>query len=151
VQALDQLHSVALEHLDRTMTTMMGGTRKKTDVLLPIAAKFVTDMMRPMLEKIDAVHYAKQARVLAVAEEYAVRLLIHAGVPRRAAERIADTLVNRYPEHGFVIDRDEVADKGLLQLNEPSDTVMAAVNLVEQRLWDSKMTALGKLVEEDVS
>jgi hypothetical protein len=147
VQALDQLHTVALEHLDRTMVTMVGGTRKRTEVLLPIAARFVTDMMRPMLEKIDAVHYAKQARILAVAEHYAVRLLIHAGVSQNEADRIADTLVNRYPEHGFVIDRQEVEDRQLLQLIDPPDEVKDAVRQVEHAIWKHPLTALGKLEE----
>ena len=147
VQALDQLHMVALEHLDRTMVTMLGGTRKRTDVLLPIAAKFVADMMRPMLEKIDAVHYAKQARVLAVAEHYAVRLLVHAGVPHATATTIADTLVNRYPEHGFVIDRQEVEDLELLQLIDPSEEVKAAVGKVERAIWKHPITAIGQLEE----
>ena len=148
VQALDQLHAVALEHLDRTMVTMLGATRKKTDVLLPIAGKFVTDMMRPMLEKIDAVHYAKQSRILAVAEHYATRLLGHAGVPSQRASEIADTLVNRYPEHGFVIDRQEVEDRGLLPLIEPADEVMDAVGRVERALWDHRITVFGKLEEK---
>jgi hypothetical protein len=147
VAALDQLHAVALAHLDATMVTMVGGTRKKTDVLLPIAAKFVSDMMRPMLEKIDAVHYAKQARILAVAEEYAVRLLAHTGMPPHRARAIADTLVNRYPEHGFVIDRQEVEDRGLLPLDEPADEVRDAVARVEESLWRHQLTAFGKLQE----
>jgi hypothetical protein len=147
VQALDQLHTVALEHLDKTMVTMLGGMRKRTDVLLPIAAKFVSDMMRPMLEKIDAVHYAKQARTLAVAEHYAIRLLQHAGVAPQQARQVADRLVNRYPEHGFVIDRQEVLDEGLLPLVDASDEVKDAVSRVERALWDHQITAFGKLEE----
>jgi hypothetical protein len=147
VQALDQLHAVALEHLDRTMVTMVAGTRKRTDVLLPLAARFVSDMMCPMLEKIDAVHYAKQARILAVAENYAVRLLRHAGVPHARARAIADRLVNRYPEHGFVIDRAEVEEEGLLPLIPPADDVRVAVSRVERALWDHGVTAFGKLEE----
>jgi len=147
VQALDQLHTVALEHLDKTMMTMLGGTKKRTDVLLPLAAKFVSDMMRPMLEKIDAVHYAKQSRILAVAEHYAIRLICLSGVPREEAREIADTLVNRYPEHGFVIDRQEVEDLRLLRLVEPADDVREAVARVERALWRCDITTFGKLEE----
>lgn len=147
VAALDQLHRVALEHLDKTMLTLVGGTRKKTDVLLPIAARFVSDMMRPMLENIDAVHYAKQSRILAVAEQYSIRLLQHAGVNPSRAREIADRLVNRYPEHGFVIDRQEVQDNRLLPLVVPSDEVRDAVARIERALWDDPITAFGKLEE----
>jgi len=148
VHALDQLHTVALEHLDETMVAMLGATRKRMDILLPIASKFVADMMRPMLEKVDAVHYAKQSRILAVASEYAVRLLVHAGIPPRRAAEIADKLVKGYPEHGFVIDRSEADDLGLLRLIEASDDVMEAVGRVDRALWSNKFTAFGKLQEK---
>jgi hypothetical protein len=148
VQALDQLHAVALQHLDQTMVTMVGGTKKKTDVLLPIAAKFVSDMMCPMLNKIDAVHYAKQARILAVAEHYAVRLLILAGTPEERARKVADWLVNRYPEHGFVIDRQEVESGGFLPLVDSNDPVNTAVKAVERALQKHPVAAFGRLKEE---
>lgn len=147
VQALDQLHEVALEHLDKTMYTMVVGTRKRTDVLLPMAASFVAEMMRPMLEKIDAVHYAKQSRILAVSEQYAVRLLAHRGTSEEDAKRIADVLVKRYPEHGFVIDRDEVQERQLLKLASPPGDVNEAVQRVDRALWDHTITAYGRLEE----
>ncbi len=148
VQALEQLHSVALQHLDQTMVTMVGATHKKTDVLLPIAAKFVSDMMCPMLNKIDAVHYAKQARILAVAQHYAVRLLLLAGAPEERANKIADWLVNRYPEHGFVIDRQEVESGGFLPLVDATDSLNERVKAVERALLASRITAFGRLKEE---
>lgn len=149
VAALDRLHAVALEHLDKTMITMLAGTRRKTDVLLPLAAKFVSDMMRPMLEKIDAVHYAKQSRILAVAEQYAIRLLVHTGLPHERAQEVANTLVNRYPEHGFVIDAQEVEDRELLPLvPNPPDEVREAIGRVERALWAHRLTVFGKLQEQ---
>jgi hypothetical protein len=147
VQALDQLHSVALQHLDLTMVAMVAATKKKTDVLLPIAAKFVSDMMCPMLNKIDAVHYAKQARILAVAEHYAVRLLILAGTPEDRARKIADWLVNRYPEHGFVIDRREVESGEFLPLVDSNDPLNIRVKAVERALQAHAVTAFGRLKE----
>jgi hypothetical protein len=148
VQALDQLHSVALQHLDQTMHVMVGGSKKKTEVLLPMAAKFVSDMMCPMLEKIDAVHYAKQARILAVAEHYAVRLLMLAGVPKERADTIADYLVNRYPEHGFVIDRQEVEYAKFLPLIDAKDPLNEHVKTVERALQTHPITAFGRLQEQ---
>lgn len=147
VQALDQLHKVALEHLDKTMLTMVAGTRKRTDVLLPIAAKFVSDMMRPMLEKIDAVHYAKQSRILAVAEHYAIRLLCNRGVDEDEARSTADSLVNRYPEHGFVIDRHEAENRALLPLIDTAAPIPDAVRRLEAALWHHPITAFGRLEE----
>jgi Serine dehydrogenase proteinase len=147
VEALDHLHSVALQHLDRTMFTMVGGTKKRTDILLPIAARFVSDMMRPMLEKIDAVHYAKQARILAVAEHYAVRLLMLAGTPAERAHKMADVLVNGYAEHGFVIDRREVEAHGFLPLVPLEDSIREPITAIERILQKQPITALGRLKE----
>jgi Serine dehydrogenase proteinase len=147
VQALDQLNSVALQHLDQTMMTMVAGTKKKTDVLLPIAAKFVSDMMCPMLNKIDAVHYAKQARILAVAEHYAERLLAIAGNPPPEGHRIADALVNRYPEHGFIIDRQEVEESHFLPIIEATSPLNEPVRALERVLHTHQITALGRLQE----
>jgi hypothetical protein len=147
VQALDHLHAVALQHLDRTMFTMVGGTKKRTDILLPIAAKFVSDMMCPMLEKIDAVHYAKQTRILDVAEHYAIRLLMLAGIPQERAHRIADVLVNRYPEHDFVIDRREVEVEGFLPLVPLQESLKRPITAIERALQKYPITALGRLKE----
>ena len=63
-------------------------------------------MARPLLEKIDAVHYTQMSRFLKVAEEYAARLLL-VRYPKNTADKIAEHLVTDYPEHGFVIDAAE--------------------------------------------
>ena len=145
IQALERLHTAALEQLDETMLMMMSGTQKRTEVILPIACRFVSDMMKPLLEKIDTVHYAKQSRVLKVAEDYATRLLLPSH--GNAAAAIADRLVNGYPEHGFVIDRAEMSD--LLDLDlQPPDEVKDAVEKLDESLWrDAPLVAIGKLKE----
>lgn len=61
------------------------------------------------------------SRILKVAEEYAIRLL----KPKYSDEKakvIARHLVEKYPEHGFIIDRDEAASFGL-EISEPSESV----------------------------
>lgn len=75
VQALERLQAFSLEAFDRTMLLLVGKTGKKVETLLPMTLKYVTDLMRPLLEKIDAVHYTQMSRALKVAEEYAIRLL----------------------------------------------------------------------------
>lgn len=145
VQALERLHTVALEQLDQTMVLLQLRTPKKTEILLPIASKFSTDMMVPLLDKVDTVHYARQARVLKVAEDYAVRLL--QGNHGEHAKTIADILVNGYPEHGFVIDRDE-ADE-LLGIEPASDEVAGAIADLEDFLTHEKLTAIGRLEKRE--
>ena len=146
IQALERLHSAALEQLDQTMMVMMSGAQKRTEVMLPIACRFVSDLMKPLLEKIDTVHYAKQSRVLKVAEDYATRLLLpHHG--EAAAAEIASQLVNGYPEHGFVIGREEM--EGLMEVDlEPPDDVRDAIQKIDEILISKPpFVAIGRLEE----
>jgi hypothetical protein len=106
VQSLQRLHASALEMVDSTMNMLSAGSGKKVETLLPMALRFVADMMRPLLEKIDTVHYSKMSRILKVSEEYATRLLA-TRYPPRVAKALARRLVEDYPEHGFVIDANE--------------------------------------------
>src|ERR1022692_2149925 len=57
-------------------------------------------------EKIDTVDYTKKSRELKVAQEYAVRLM-QKNYHQKEAKQIAAHLVEQYPTHGFVIDREE--------------------------------------------
>ena len=99
--------------------------------------------MRPLLERVDVVQYTNRLRTLKVAEEYAVRLL-RPHYPTPVAKRIARHLVEKYPEHGFVIDYDEAREIGL-RVKEP--TAEQTVHLDEILLHVSSMTAFGRVVQ----
>jgi len=81
-------------------------TGLKNAVLLPIAFDFATDITRPLLQNIDAVHFTQMSRLLKVSEEYAVRLL-QRRYPQAIAVQFGRHLTQNYPEHGFLIDADE--------------------------------------------
>ncbi|MBN4054632.1 hypothetical protein JYT87_02880 [Nitrospira defluvii] len=89
--------------IDQTMMLLTHRTQKRTDVLLPEVLSYVSNLMRPLLEKIDVLDYTRKSRELKVAEEYAVRLM-QPNYPWEEAKRIARQLVENYPTHGFVID-----------------------------------------------
>ncbi len=143
VQALERLHAFALESVDQTMFLMTPRTHKKIDTLLPMILRFVSDMTRPLFEKIDAVHYTQMSRTLKVAEEYAIRLL-QTKYPLKKAQEIARRLVSHYPEHGFVIDTAEAEAFGL---------ELEPVSANQQVIFDSmrpfltRLTAIGYLKE----
>lgn len=128
VQALERLNAVSLVAIDQTMNLLVRGTRKRTDVLLPVVMRFVSDMMRPLLENIDAVQYSQRSRMLRVAEEYAIRLL----TPRygESAQAIASRLVEDYPDHNFAIDPDEAESIGLKLLEPSAEQAKALDNLL---------------------
>ena len=112
VQSLERFHAFALKAFDSPMFLLKKRSNKKLKTLLPISSKFAMDMVRPLLEKIDIVQYTQMSRILKVAEQYAIRLMSR-HYPSPKAEKIASILVEQYPEHGFLIDRDEARSIGL--------------------------------------
>jgi hypothetical protein len=112
VQALERLNSEAIDAVDQQMIFWGYRSGKKFETLLPIVTSFVAQMMKPLFDKIDTVHYTQMARVLKVAQDYAVRLLMPR-YKRDTAEMIASTLTEAYPEHEFVVDPEEIRRIGL--------------------------------------
>jgi hypothetical protein len=106
VQSLERLNVFSLSAIDSLMMLLTQRTGKKLDTLLPLVLSYSNGFVRPLLEKIDTVDYTKKSRELKVAEEYAVRLM-QQNYPLRIAKQIAAHLVEKYPTHGFVIDRQE--------------------------------------------
>lgn len=143
VQSLERLHASALEAVDQSVISWVGRSGKKIDVLLPIATKFVSDMMRPLYEKIDTVHYIQRSRMLKEAEEYAIRLLMPQHSPAKATE-IARGLVEDYPEHGFIIDIDEATQIGL-RVQQPTDDIQNVLD--EMQPYLQTLSAIGRIEE----
>jgi hypothetical protein len=143
-QALERLHAFALEAVDTSMMLLLHRTRKKVETLMPFVLRFVTDMTRPMFENIDVVHYTQMARILKVAEDYAVRLLRPKYSPK-TAEGIARDLVQKYPEHGFVINAEEAESLGLKTMVLSSDQTNAVDALLP--MLDANLAVFGCLTE----
>lgn len=133
VHTLHRLNAAAIEVFDQTMWLLIGRTGKKIDSILPHTLEYTANFIRPLIENIDAVHYTQMARVLRVAEEYAVRLLSSKHTEEEA-RKIAQSLVEEYPEHGFVIDSDEAKKIGLkvqnplLELDAIFDALIPKLN-----------------------
>jgi Serine dehydrogenase proteinase len=144
VQALERLNSVALNFVDQAMFLLTGRTGKKMMELLPLVLDFAAAFVHPLLDKIDTVHYNERARVLKIAEEYAIRLLgPHYAAP--IADEIARRLVHAYPEHAFVIDQDEA--RGLLEATivGADPTTQERIDALETILTQSPITAIGRV------
>ena len=114
VHSLERLNAAALEVFDQTMHLLLPRTGKRVDSLLPLALDYTANILKPLIENIDAVHFTRMSRILRVAEQYAVRLLSANRVyNEESASRIAGRLVEMYSEHGFVIDSHEARNIGL--------------------------------------
>jgi hypothetical protein len=110
---------------------------------VPHAMRFTSDLMRPLFEKVDVVSYTNRQRTLKVAEEYAIRLL-RPNHPQYVARAIARHLVERYPEHAFMIDLDEARGIGL-PVEEASGEQVEILDRILLRLKGQNL--FGKVVE----
>ncbi len=120
VHTLERLNAAALNVFYQTMLLLLGRTGKKIETILPPVLEYTANFIRPLIENIDAVHYTQMARVLQVAEEYAIRLLSSKHTDEQS-RKIARRLVEQYPEHGFVIDSDEAERIGLKVEKSPQE------------------------------
>jgi len=106
VQSLERLNAFSMAAVDQLMPLLIRRTGRKIDTLLPMVLNYVVNFVKPLLEKIDAVDYTKKSRELKVAEQYAIRLM-KSRYTWLKAKAVAGSLVEKFPTHGFVIDRDE--------------------------------------------
>jgi hypothetical protein len=130
VQSLERLNAFALQAVDAGMIFLASRSGKSFESLLPRVLHFVSEMLRPMFEKLDTVHYTQMSRLLKIGEEYAIRLL-EPRYGKDKGEQIARQLVNGYPEHGFFIDSSEANRIGLKTLTPDDDLTRALEGLRE--------------------
>lgn len=153
VQSLERLNAFSMAAIDQLMPLLIRRTGRKTDTLLPLVLNYVVSFVEPLLQKIDAVDYTKKSRELKVAEQYAVRLMKPKYQWSRATD-VARALVEKFPTHGFVIDRDEAtayetsgeAQFGLgLNIKTPTKDVESILNELVPVL--DGQTVVGRLKE----
>jgi hypothetical protein len=112
VQALEGLYVFALDSIDQLTMMMRIRSGKKIKSVLPFVDEFVSRMMVPLLEQVDVTYYTKMSRILKVAKEYAVRLL-NKNYTKEKIQSISNRLIEKYPTHGFIINKEEAKDMGL--------------------------------------
>jgi hypothetical protein len=144
VQSVERLNREAMTAIDQHMTFWMRRSGKKIDTLLPTATHFVAEMMAPLFDKIDAVDFTKNARVLKVAQDYAIRLL-RRKYDRDTAEDIASHLTTQYSDHGFVIDAEEATSIGV-HAEEASGAINDILNELSSMRY-ARIEAIGVLTD----
>jgi len=130
VQAVEQLDSLAIEVAVKMLRYLHDRTQKKYNLLLRPALHFASEITQPLFNKIDAIRYSRQSRMLKEAQDYAERLL----QPKFTAERakaIAKDLVRRYATHDFVIDRDEAKLIGTIYDEDDCATETVGLHVAE--------------------
>ena len=124
-----QALAVTAEHARDTFeSTMLNIIRKSggtvsTKTAAEIAREFAASLFSPVMAQVDPNRLGEVQRAINIARAYGDKL----GLPNVMTNAV-DTLVNGYPSHGFVIDRDEAAKlfKSVQDLN-PEEKKIAAI------------------------
>jgi hypothetical protein len=125
------LPGVALRQLQEGATTLydtlVGHIAKETG-LRPLeagskAAELIGVLYAPLYQQLDPTRLATCVRGLAVGKAYAERVLrrYRPALWAESGPKILDRLVQDYPTHGFVLDREELDELGL-PTRVPDDT-----------------------------
>jgi hypothetical protein len=104
-QALAVTTENALDTFENTLLNIIrksGGT-VSTKTAAEIAREFATSLFAPIMAQVDPNRLGEIQRAINIARAYGDKL----GLPNVKSNAV-DELVNAYPSHGFVIDRDEV-------------------------------------------
>jgi hypothetical protein len=109
LDALDLLQNKARETFENTMLSIKGGSSGSVTfkTASDIAANMTVGFFKEIYAQISPMHVGEVGRLLNVAKECGERLRRVSG---NLTEENLDTLVNHYPDHGFMIDRAEVEE-----------------------------------------
>lgn len=110
-KSMEFLRDYAIEMLEYYAIALVDRAGMSVKEAFHEAMPAVANTMSPMYAKIDPSKIGSYRRSLAVAEEYAKRLLSARGVAN--GDAIAEKLVWKYPSHDFIIDRREAKELGL--------------------------------------
>ena len=118
-----------------------------------IAAKLVTDLFQPMMQQIDPHRLSEVSRIMNISREYGKRLKMPNLKGNKESQ--LDYLIEGYPSHGFIIDKEEaktIFDKVLDATNIEQDVMKLYYNLVTKpsektEIIDIEKT-LGKYFED---
>ncbi len=116
--------------------------RKEFETKNKIATEFVNEMIRPLVEKLQVVHYTKMARIMEIMKKYGRQLMKRAGYSPKKVEAVIESLGEEYPDHGYIIDLREAQDLGL-RAESPKAEVASFIEQMEKVCGCS--TIIGKL------
>lgn len=112
--------------------------------------KFASDFMQPLTSQIDPRLLHRSNSLLRVASEYAARLLsMRAGSVPYPDPALAENLTEIYPDHGFIISRNEARHLGLPIVDIEDYDLAAQVEESYRNFEESEYTALSAHIWEN--
>jgi hypothetical protein len=113
--ALDQLRKHAVETFDEMVRAVAQNSGMRCADVCRIGTEFVARICQPLYEQIDPFVLGQSVRGVDAGAAYAERLLrrYRPEVWASTGPHIVERLVKGYPDHGFVIDREELEELGV--------------------------------------
>jgi len=138
-KAIEQAHYKALEFFNIATSLIL----RQAGVNIPDAVNMAIPMTKavsdPLLSQIDPHKLGESARALDVGNRYAMRVLKeYRGWEHERASEVVDQLVNGYPSHGFIIDREELG-RLKLESREPNEQEAPIMEELFEALLESVM------------
>lgn len=109
VAAITELENKAYELFENGFVKLKFRTegRMTTRTATSLATELATGIVGPIVSQIDPMHVGEVSRAMKVAKEYGERLSKRS---KNLQINALHRLINDYPSHGFVIDRDEAKE-----------------------------------------
>jgi hypothetical protein len=115
-KSLEFLREHVLEVLELVVRFYVEGYEMDLPHALQNAQPLVSDIVKPLFDRVDALELGEARRHLAVGEEYCKRIMqrySYKHCPKEQIDAIVHELVWSYPSHGFFIGRNELLSLGL--------------------------------------
>ena len=155
-KALEQIRLHALENLDIATKMIIertdGGMKLYDTIRLGI--EFSGQTSGCLYNQLNPKYIGEYARALEIGERYAVIILTrYMGWSQDKARNVAKKLVYKYPSHGFIIDREELASLGFVAKevkaseNEKIDALK--ILLMQKEIHGQSFVKLFELKEEN--
>lgn len=133
-RAINTLRELAFETLEASFLNLRfrSGLQITTRTALEVATNLTTGLFCPVFQQIDPMRLGEISLAMLIAEEYGTRLASES-VKEGALKR----LIEAYPSHGFVIDREE-ASQLFSAVREPTNKEAALAEFLSSFSGDSR-------------
>ena len=146
VSTLDVIEARAAVAVGKMLETLTAATCMRPEDACPMAVRFAVDLYRPLVEQVHPTTVGFTHRALTYASDYLERVLrrYRPALQAELRDALVRCLVHGYPDHGFVIDREELTELGV-PVRSPTETELPAFRLLEDAVRN--VSGRGKFIE----